>query len=144
MGAQSETWNYSYNDIHVDAARRVAEIAAASPLCERFVHVSALGAHESASSMRLKSKAEGEQAVLDALPNATILSPGYMIGIEDRFFNLIASLGKSLPYVPVIDGGDTKVQPVYVRDVAVALIQVLRNYETCGKTYNLAGPNVIS
>ncbi|GMH38510.1 hypothetical protein BSKO_06394 [Bryopsis sp. KO-2023] len=144
MGAQLETWNFSYNDIHVEAARRVAQIAKASPLVERFIHVSALGADTSASSERLKSKLEGEKQVLEVIPESTVFRPGYIVGIEDRFYNVIASLGKSLPYIPLIDGGATRVQPVYVRDVADALLESLKSKDTCGKTYNLAGPDILT
>lgn len=67
-----------------------------------------------------------------------------MIGAEDRFFNTIAMLGKSLPFIPLVDGGDTRLQPVYVKDVSDAIVEALRTQDTCGKTYHLAGPEVIT
>eukprot|EP00803_Ostreobium_quekettii_P001733 evm.model.scf_924.6 EVM.evm.TU.scf_924.6 scf_924:37851-40740(-) len=144
VGAQMETWNFSFQDVHVDAAQRIARIAAESPNCERLVHVSALGASEDAHSERLRTKAKGDKAVQEAFPDVSILRPSYMIGSEDRLFNNIADLGKNLPFVPLVDGGDTRFQPVYVRDVADAIVEVLKTRDTCGKIYHLAGPEIIT
>lgn len=144
VGAQVETWNFTFGNVHIDAAQRIAKLASESPICERLVHVSALGASDSAPSERLRTKAAGDAAVLEAFPRATILRPAVMIGAEDRFFNTIAMLGKSLPFLPLVDGGYTRLQPVYVRDVSDAVVEVLRTQDTCGKTYHLAGPDVIT
>lgn len=144
VGAQQETWNFSFRDVHVEIAKRIAEATTKAPEMERFIHVSALGAYHSAASRRLRSKAEGDEVVKQICPSVTIMKPGYMIGIEDRFFNNIASLGKYLPFIPLIDGGNTKVQPVYVRDVADAMMQALKDKATQGKTYSLAGPDILT
>lgn len=144
VGAQKETWNFTFRDVHVEIAKRIAEATNKAPHLERFIHVSAMGAHSSAPSQRLRSKAEGEEVVKQIAPHVTIMKPAYMIGIEDRFYNSIASIGKSLPFIPLIDGGHTKIQPVYVRDVADAIMQVLKDKGTSGKTYTLAGPEVLT
>lgn len=144
VGAQMETWNFSFRDVHVEIAKRIADATSKAPNLERFIHVSAMGARSSAPSMRLQSKAEGDEVVKQICPQVTILKPGYMIGIEDRFYSAIATLGKALPFVPLVDGGQTKIQPVYVRDVADAMMQALKDSETSGKTYTLAGPEIMT
>lgn len=144
IGAQKETWNFSFRDVHVEIAKRIADATTKAPELERFIHVSAMGANSAAPSQRLRSKAEGDAVVKQICPSVTIIKPGYMIGIEDRFYNYVASLGKSLPFVPLIDGGSTRVQPVYVRDVADAMMQALKDKGTSGKTYTLAGPEIMT
>ena len=144
VGAHQETWNFSFRDVHVEIAKRIADATTKAPDLERFIHVSAMGASIDAPSRRLCSKAEGDEVVKQINPSVTIIKPSCMIGIEDRFYNCLASLGKSLPFVPLIDGGNTKVQPVYVRDVADAMMQVLKDKSTSGKTYSLAGPEVMT
>lgn len=144
VGAQMETWNFSFRDVHVEIAKRIADATSKAPNLERFIHVSAMGARSNAPCMRLQSKAEGDEVVKQICPQVTILKPGYMIGIEDRFYSALATLGKALPFVPLVDGGQTKIQPVYVRDVADAMMQALKDSETSGKTYTLAGPEIMT
>lgn len=91
----------------------------ASPSPAFFAPRSALGAEPDAPSRRLRTKAAGEAVVRDELgPLATIFKPAVMTGTEDKFFNAIASLAKRTPFFPLIDGGRTRMQPVWVRDVA--------------------------
>jgi uncharacterized protein YbjT (DUF2867 family) len=107
---------------------------------KRFVHVSALGADANSGSAYARSKAQGEAAVRDAFPGATILRPSLVFGPEDNFFNRFAALTRISPVLPLIGGGATKFQPVYVGDVAAAVSAVLARDDSEGKTYALAGP----
>ena len=107
---------------------------------KRFVHVSALAADANSSSDYARSKAEGEEAVRAAFPSATILRPSLVFGPEDDFFNRFAAMARVSPALPLIGGGATKFQPVYVGDIAAAVATALSRDDTDGKTYALAGP----
>lgn len=78
------------------------------------------------------------------IPNATIFKPAHLVGPEDRLYNNFAQLAKKLPFMPLIGGGETKLQPTYVRDVADAVIHSLKTKESLGKDYYLAGPETLS
>lgn len=106
---------------------------------------SCLGADAGAPSRRLRTKAAGEEVVRSELgPLATIFRPAVMTGTEDRLFNTYATMAKRLPFFPLIDGGATRMQPVWVRDVSAAIINSLKTYEALGQTYTLAGPDVMT
>lgn len=124
---------------HVDGARHVAE-AAALQGCNALVHISAIGADANALSEYGRSKAAGEAAVRAAFPAATILRPSVVFGREDNFVNKFASMISMLPVVPVI-GAATKFQPIFVGDVASAVVAAL---DTPGKTLEIGGPQVPS
>jgi NADH dehydrogenase len=87
-----------------------------------------------------RSKGTGEKAVMAAFPQATILRPSVLFGEEDNFFNQFAKMASFLPFLPLIGGGKTLFQPVYVADVAKAIVACLERTETKGKTYELGGP----
>jgi uncharacterized protein YbjT (DUF2867 family) len=124
-------------------ARTVAEAAAAAGV-KALVHVSAIGADSGSASRYGKSKGDGEAAVHAAFPTATILRPSIIFGREDQFVNRFANLICLLPVVPIIKG-DAKFQPVYVGDVAKAVVAALADRQAHGgKTYELGGPEVIS
>lgn len=115
---------------------------------ERFVHISALGV-DIARSKYAQTKMAGERAVHDVFPNATILRPSVIFGPEDHFFNLFAWLSQFTPGMPLIGGGKTKFQPVYVGDVARAVAVILQRPlvggdDPRGKTYELGGPEVLT
>ncbi len=132
-----------FDAFHVEGARNVAQ-EAASAGCNAFVHVSAIGADPASPSRYGKSKGEGEAAVRDAFPNATILRPSIVFGREDQFVNRFASLIRLLPVVPIIRG-PAKFQPVFVGDVAKAVVGALADLPAYGgKTLELGGPEVIS
>src|SRR6202023_162269 len=97
----------------------VAQAAAAAGAA--MVHVSAIGADENSPSRYARAKAAGEKAVLSAVPSATILRPSVVFGPEDQFSNRFAALARVSPVLPLIGGGLTKLQPVYVGDVAAAV-----------------------
>lgn len=142
IGADQETWNYGFEEVHVDIPARIARISKEMGI-ERVVHFSALGATPDAPSRRLRTKAAGEAAVTAELGDiATIFKPATATGTEDRLFNRYATWAKQLPVLPLINGGRTKLQPVWVRDVAQAVINALETYDSMGKTYHLAGPDV--
>lgn len=89
-------------------------------------------------------QAEGEAAVLEAYPEATIFRAGPLVGVEDHFLNNVAAQAKSLPFVPLVDGGRTRFQPVYVRDVVSAMMTSLRSRDVLGQTFHLGGPGVFT
>ncbi len=119
---------------------RIGRLATAAGV-ERVVHLSAIGADATSPSAYARSKAEGEAELLTACPKATILRPSIVFGEADRFFNRFARMAMVLPFMPVIHGG-TKFQPVYVGDVADAVMAVLADPTTEGKVYELGGPKV--
>ena len=142
VGILAERKHGDFRRIHVEGAGRVARLAAAAGV-ERLVHVSALGADAESHSAYGRSKAEGEQAVRAAFPQATILRPSIVFGPEDAFFNRFASMAALLPVMPVIHG-ETRFQPVYVGDVADAVVAAAMREDAVGKTYELGGPRVAS
>lgn len=121
---------------HVDGAGRVARLARAA--AARFVHVSALGANTQSKSAYARSKAEGENAVRSAHPQAVILRPSIIFGPEDQFFNRFARIATLSCIVPIVHG-KTKFQPVYVGDVAQAVIAALEP-QFAGQVFELGGP----
>jgi NADH dehydrogenase len=133
----------SFADVHADAAGHIAEAAKAAGI-KTLVHVSAIGADPNSDSSYAQSKAEGEKRIREAFPDAAILRPSIMFGADDSFFNRFAALARFLPFLPLIGGGHTKFQPVFVGDVAAAVVRCLDDASTRGKTYELGGPNVYS
>ncbi len=126
---------------HVGAAN-VAK-AAAEAGCGAVVHISAIGGNADSDAVYGRSKAAGEAAVRAAFPGATILRPSIVFGREDQFVNRFAALIRLLPVVPVI-GATTKFQPVFVGDVAKAVMTALADSSHAGKTYDLGGPQVLT
>jgi NADH dehydrogenase len=108
----------------------------------RMIHVSAIGADEHSASRYARSKAMGEQAVLAAMPAATVFRPSIVFGPEDDFFNRFASMARFLPALPLIGGGTTRFQPVFVGDVAEAIARAVDGNAKPGATYELGGPEV--
>jgi NADH dehydrogenase len=109
-----------------------------------MVHVSAIGADENSASGYARAKAAGEKAVLAATPSATILRPSVMFGPEDQFTNRFAALARMSPALPLVGGGVTKLQPVYVGDVATAVADAVDGKTKAGATYELGGPEVLT
>jgi NADH dehydrogenase len=143
VGLLYERGRQSFGATHVEGARLIAEAAAAQGL-KRLVQVSAIGADPRAEANYARSKAAGEAAVKAAFPKATILRPSIVFGAEDGFFNRFAAMARLSPALPLIGGGETKFQPVYVGDVAEAIAEALERDEAAGKTYELGGPGVYS
>jgi len=132
-----------FEHIHVEAARRIGR-AAREASVEALVHISAIGADAEAESSYARSKADGESALREEFAAAIILRPSVVFGPEDRFFNKFAAMARYLPVLPLIGGGHTKLQPVYVADVAAAVVRALALPEARGQTYELGGPKVYS
>jgi NADH dehydrogenase len=105
-----------------------------------MVHVSAIGADGNSPSLYGRSKAAAERAVLAAQPAATIMRPSILFGPEDDFFNRFAALARMSPALPLIGGGETRFQPVFVGDVASCIARALVDDETIGERYSLCGP----
>ena len=162
VGILFERGKRTFDSIHVDGAAIIAEAAQKAGV-KHLVHISALGADATSQSKYAKSKALGEEAVRRAFPGASIIRPSVIFGPEDDFFNRFASLSRITPFLPVFgcpalpkrvpgsvfkfdiygDGG-TKFQPVYVGNVAEAIMTVLNDASRQGKTYELGGPRVYS
>jgi NADH dehydrogenase len=142
VGVLFERGRQGFGALHVNGARRVA-IAAAEAGAPRLLHLSALGADPESSSAYGRSKAAGEAAVRDAFPGAVILRPSVVFGPEDDFFNRFGSLARFLPALPLIGGGKTRFQPVYVGDVADAAAKLLPDEQAAG-VWELGGPRVYS
>ena len=109
-----------------------------------FVQVSAIGADAASASAYARTKAAGEAGVRRHFPAAPILRPSIVFGAEDGFFNRFARLAQLAPVLPLIGGGTTKFQPVYVGDVAEAVLRVIANPAAAGMTFELGGPRVAS
>ncbi|MCR9174953.1 MAG: complex I NDUFA9 subunit family protein [Alphaproteobacteria bacterium] len=110
----------------------------------KFIHVSAIGADSESGAAYARTKAQGEEAVRGAFPQATILRPSIVFGPNDAFFNRFAGMAMVSPFLPLIGGGTTKFQPVYVDDVADAAMAALDRPEAAGRTYELGGPTVFT
>jgi uncharacterized protein YbjT (DUF2867 family) len=132
-----------FDDVHAAGAQNIAEAAARAGV-KALVHVSAIGADSESDSHYAQSKAEGEARVRAAYPAATILRPSIVFGPEDNFFNRFAGLARFMPALPLIGGGKTRFQPVFVGDVAAAITAALTTEAARGKTYELGGPATYS
>jgi len=143
IGILAEGGANSFDRIHAMLPGRIAAAAAAAGV-KRLVHVSAIGADAHSASAYARTKAAGEEAVRAAFPQATIVRPSIVFGPEDKFFNRFAGMALMSPVLPLIGGGDTKFQPVYVGDVADGIMAVLKTPESAGKTYEFGGPETYS
>ena len=141
IGILYETGRQQFAEVQGALPGRIAAAARAEGV-PRLVHVSAIGADPASASAYARSKAEGERRVREAFPDATILRPSIVIGPEDGFFNRFATLARMLPALPLIGGGQTRFQPVYVGDVARAVVAALQRDGCQGATYELGGPRV--
>jgi len=141
VGVLYESGSQNFEAIHHQGAKAVAEAAAAAGVA-RLVHISAIGADAGSPSLYARSKAAGEAAVRAAFPGATIFRPSLVFGPEDGFFNRFAGLARVMPALPLFGGGKTRFQPVYVGDVAEAIIRALNDEKTAGQTYELGGPTI--
>jgi NADH dehydrogenase len=143
VGILTETTRQSYRAIHVEGARRVA-LAAQRHGVMRLIHISALGASPISPAISDRTKAEGEQAVRAVFPQATIVRPSLTFGEDDHFFSRFAAMIRSSPVLPLIGGGTTKFQPVFIGDMTAGLAELLKRSDTAGKTYEFGGPHVYS
>jgi NADH dehydrogenase len=143
VGILFETTSQNFSALHAKGAEKLAQLAKTAG-AERFIHMSSIGVDKAVKSKYARTKAMGEKAVQAAFPGATILRPSIVFGAEDQFFNKFAALATIAPALPLIGGGHTKFQPVYVGDVAKAVEHCLAQPNTCGGTYELGGPEVFT
>lgn len=141
VGILNNRGRNKFDAVQHEGAERIARLAAIEGV-ERLVHLSAIGADADSDSDYARSKGLGEASVMTYFPNATILRPSVVFGIEDRFFNKFASMTSFSMVLPLV-GGNTKFQPVYVDDIAAAA-EVALTGDTPGGVYELGGPEVVS
>jgi NADH dehydrogenase len=143
VGILAPAGGQNFETAHVEGAARVADAARAHGV-GRLLHVSALGTDAESPARYARTKAEGERRVRDAFPDATIFRPSIMFGPEDDFFNKFGWLARMSPVLPLIGGGRTRFQPVFVGDVAQAVARALDDPGAAGKIFELGGPEVLS
>lgn len=143
VGVLYETGRQGFQAVHAMGARNIAEAARTMGVL-RLVQMSALGADPDSPSKYARSKADAEAAVRDVYPDATIVRPSVVFGPEDGFFNKFAAMAQISPALPLVGGGHTRFQPVFVGDVARALAQIVTRDDTAGQTYELGGAGVFS
>ena len=142
VGILTESGAQTFEAVQGRGAETVAK--AATAVGARMVHVSAIGADENSPSRYAQAKAAGERAVASALPSAVILRPSILFGPEDDFTNRFAALARMSPMLPLIGGGETKLQPAYVGDVATVVADAAEGKTKAGAVYELGGPEVLS
>lgn len=136
VGREWETSNYSFTDIYAEGPRRMARLAQRAGV-SRFIHVSHMDADHHSPAASLRAKAQGEDAVVDAFPGATIVRPSYMFGAEDQLLNLLGSY----PWLFRVNGQNTRTSPVHALDVAEAITTLVDAESTVGKIVSLPGPH---
>ncbi|MEX0745857.1 MAG: complex I NDUFA9 subunit family protein [Phycisphaeraceae bacterium] len=139
VSAYVEKAGVSFESVHVEGARAVAQESLAAGV-SRLVLVSGIGADPASASPYIRARGHGELAARQAFPGCVVVRPGAMFGTGDALFGALADIVRLSPVVPLIGGGRTRVQPVYVEDVAEAIARVLAG--SPGQTHELAGPGV--
>ena len=142
-GVKRQSGRQSYEAVHVFGAGEIARAASAQGV-GALVLVSGIGADAASRNPYVASKGRGEAATREAFAGATVLRPSIVFGPEDEFFNRFAALAPVLPALPLFGGGATKLQPVFVGDVALAAARALDDSTAAGKTYELGGPEVMT
>ena len=143
VGVLHETGRQRFQTIHAMGSKVVAEAAAARGIVN-FVQMSALGADAESTAKYARTKAMGEQAVREIIPSAVIVRPSVIFGPEDQLYNRFAALAGFSPVLPLVGGGHTRFQPIFVGDVAAAIARCLSLPEAAGQTYELGGPATYS
>ncbi|TAH37775.1 MAG: complex I NDUFA9 subunit family protein [Alphaproteobacteria bacterium] len=140
-GILFESGKSKFDSVHHKIPMNIAAISRECGV-KTLVHISAIGADENSNSAYARSKAKGERAVAREYSGAVILRPSIVFGPEDNFFNLFAGMAQLFHMLPLIGGGQTKFQPVYVGDVADAVVAAIFNDAARGKIYELGGPKI--
>lgn len=143
VGILYESGRRTFHALHVEASRNIAEACAAGGV-GRLVQISAIGANPESRSDYALSKAAAEMAVREVKPDAVVIRPSIVFGAGDDFLNRFAALASLAPALPLIGGGQTKFQPVYVADVAEAIARSVAAPEAAGRTFELGGPAVMT
>ena len=143
VGILYETRKQKFENIHSKFPELLSKLCNEHGI-EKFIHLSALGINEDVKSMYMRTKLQGEKNILNNFDNSIILRPSIVFGPEDNFFNQFASLSQFLPFLPMIGGGQTKFQPIYVGDVAKAIATILETEEIDNKIYELGGAEIFT
>lgn len=143
VGILSESGRQRFAAVHAEGPERIAAAARAAG-ARRMVQVSAIGADAESASAYGRSKAAGEAAVRDRFPEAVVVRPSIIFGPEDSFFNRFAGMARLSPALPLIGGGHTRFQPVFVGDVAEAVARAIDGDAQSGTIYELGGPEICS
>ena len=139
VSAYVEKGEITYTAVHVEGAANVAKACGRYNI-DRLVHISGIGADPVSRAPYIRARGEGEQVVQRAFPRATILRPSVMFAQDDQFLSALARIARSTPVIPLIGGGKAKLQPIHVSDVAAAVDVCLHDAATCGRIYELGGP----
>ena len=140
-GISRQSGRQTYAAVHAEGAGAIARAAAG---IDKFVHVSGVGADPRSPNPYIASKGRGDDAVREAAPHAVILRPSVVFGPEDDFLNRFGALARVLPALPLFGGGATKLQPVFVGDVALAALAAIGDAGAAGRMYELGGPEVLT
>jgi len=143
VGILEEKSQQKFNSLHIDGASNIAE-ACLKHKIESLIHISALGLYDGKHSKYANSKLVAEEKIKKIFKKTIILRPSVVFGPEDDFTNKFAKMASISPFIPLINNGLTKFQPVYVKDVAKAVYIVINNNKYLGQTFSLGGPQVIS
>ncbi len=143
VGILAESGRQSYDAVQAFGPRAIGEAARAHGITN-VVHVSAIGADQPSTVGYMRSKAEGETGLLEAVPEAVVMRPSIVFGPEDHFFNRFAAMARMSPVIPLIGGGKTRFQPVFVGDVGEAIARAVDGEAAAGGIYELGGPEVLT
>ena len=141
VGLYVERGEETFNAVHVQGALHVARQAKRHGL-GRLIHISGIGADPTSASPYIRARGQGELSVKKAFSDATIIRPSVLFGSQDAFLNALDSISRVLPVIPLFGTGQTRLQPVYVEDIAAAVAACLRGAASVGKTYELGGAEV--
>lgn len=143
VGILNQTRKQKFDVLHEEGPERIARLSQELGV-SRLIHLSSLGVSAGAPSNYLRSKFAGEEGVREAFPDATIIRSSVMFGQEDEFFNLFALILRLTPVFPLLNGGQAKLQPIYVGDVADAIMASLDDGATKGRMLEIGGPQVVT
>jgi NADH dehydrogenase len=143
VGILFEAGRQTFDAVQAFGPRAIGEAASAAGIAD-VVHVSAIGADQPTTIGYLRSKAEGEQGLIEALPEAVIMRPSIVFGPEDHFFNRFAAMARLSPVLPLIGGGRTRFQPVFAGDVGEAIARGIDGTAERGTIYELGGPEILT
>jgi uncharacterized protein YbjT (DUF2867 family) len=138
-----ESGRQRFDAVHVEGAEAIASAAQELGIA-RLTHVSAIGADEGSDSNYARTKAQGEAAIVRHVPDAVVMRPSIVFGPEDHFFNRFAAMARLSPALPLIGGGHTRFQPVFVGDLAQAIAMAVDGGTNPGTIYEIGGPQVRS
>jgi NADH dehydrogenase len=143
VGILAQGGRQTFDAVQAFGPRAIGEAARSAGIAN-VVHISAIGADQPSTIGYLRSKAEGEEGILSAAPETVVFRPSIVFGPEDRFFNRFAAMARLSPVLPLIGGGATKFEPVFVGDVAEAVARALEGGARAGAVYELGGPEVLT